>query len=179
MATPAGHGLAERLRGLIESEVRALGFDLWGLEAGSGPGKGLIRVYIDSPGGVDVDACAKVGRPLSVALDVEDAVPGSYFLEVSSPGLERRFFSPGQLGPYVGRTVEATLAEPMEGRRRITGTLIAAGPDWLTIEESGHGFRLDWGRVKRARLVHEFKQQEQPAKGLGRRARPAGAEDKT
>ena len=73
---------------LLEPPVQALGYELVDLEARIG-GNGLLRVYIDRDDGVDLDDCERVSRQLSAFLDVEEPLPGSYTLEVSSPGLDR------------------------------------------------------------------------------------------
>ena len=84
----------------IEDEVKRIvldtlrvfepeGIHLFGVEL-KGSGKTLLRVFIDKPGGVTIDDCVRVSKELSTRLDVEDPIPGSYTLEVSSPGIERK-----------------------------------------------------------------------------------------
>ncbi len=106
--------------------------------------------------GVTIAACAQVSRHLGAVLEAEDAVPGAYVLEVSSPGLERRFFSPGQLEAYLGRTVDVRLHQPQDSRRHLRGILAEAGPDFLVVDEVGVRTRVAWEHVKTAHLVHEF-----------------------
>ncbi|MDO9082653.1 MAG: ribosome maturation factor RimP [Humidesulfovibrio sp.] len=106
--------------------------------------------------GVTIAACARVSRHLGALLDAEDAVPGAYVLEVSSPGLERRFFSPEQLSAYLGRTVDVRLSQPQDGRRHLRGLLSEAGTDFLVVDEDGVRTRIAWAQVKSAHLVHAF-----------------------
>ena len=84
-----------------------------------------------------ITQCADVSRQVGLMLDVEDIVPGAYDLEVSSPGLERRFFSTEQLRDYLGRTITAQAWEATEGRRRYTGVLTACFDDSFTLDEDG------------------------------------------
>ncbi|MBF0483022.1 MAG: ribosome maturation factor RimP, partial [Desulfovibrionaceae bacterium] len=126
-----------------------------------GSGRSLVRIYIDGVDGVDVEDCAKVSRHLGVALEVEDIIPGAYTLEVSSPGLTRTFFSPGQLGAYLGRTIELTLAAPREGRKRFCGTLSRVKGDALVVEVEGASQSFAWDQIGKAKLVHEFSRQTQ------------------
>jgi ribosome maturation factor RimP len=81
-------------------------------------------------------------------------------LEVSSPGLERRFFAPEQLPAYVGSTVDVRLLEPQDGRRHLRGILSEAGSEagasFLVVDEEGVRIRVDWVHVKSAHLVHIF-----------------------
>jgi ribosome maturation factor RimP len=66
----------------------------------------VLRVYIDKPGGVNLDACADVSRELSAILDVEDVIPTRYLLEVSSPGLNRPLTKEADYLRYAGRLVK-------------------------------------------------------------------------
>ncbi|MGE4297827.1 MAG: ribosome maturation factor RimP [Desulfovibrionaceae bacterium] len=112
--------------------------------------------------GVTIDQCAKVSRHIGLTLEVEDVVPGAYTLEVSSPGFERPFFTPAQMGPYAGRELAVTLhnplGDPFPGRKKLTGVL-AAAPDEkgaFTLAVEGHDITISWQDVKKARLVHRF-----------------------
>ncbi len=152
--------IRKSLEELIAPMAQALGLTLWGVELTGGHGRGVVRVYLDSETGVTVDQCAELSRDLSVALDVEDIVPGSYYLEVSSPGLDRPFFSPQQMRGHEGSEVQATLRGPVDGRRRFQGRLAAVEADGFVIEENGQSVRIAWSDVKKVALRYEF-----PAKG--------------
>ncbi|MEF2231417.1 MAG: ribosome maturation factor RimP [Pseudodesulfovibrio sp.] len=146
----------ETLAELIRPEVQSMGFTLWGLTAPAQGRKRLIRIYIDGGEGVNIDQCAEVSRQVGLMLEVEDIIPGAYTLEVSSPGLERRFFSPEQMSGYLGRTVSAQAWEPIDGQRRFTGQLTACADDGFTVEMDGEPFALKWAEIKEVHLVHEF-----------------------
>jgi ribosome maturation factor RimP len=148
--------LLDRLSGVIAPAVETLGVSLWGLEFASAGSRMIVRVYIDAENGPDVDLCARVSRHLGAVLDAEDALPGAYILEVSSPGLERRFFSTEQMAAYLGRVVDVRLHAPQEGRRHLRGSLVEAGPDGIVVDEAGKTMRVGWEAVKAAHLVHEF-----------------------
>ena len=79
----------ERLIALIEAPLAALGFELADLDVHLGR-RGLLRLFIDREGGVKLEDCERVSEQLGAWLDVEDPLPGSYVLEVSSPGFDRR-----------------------------------------------------------------------------------------
>lgn len=148
--------LERRLATLVRPQLTALGLTLWGIEALSGGHRQVVRIYVDAESGVDVDRLAEANRSLGVVFDVEDVIRGAYVLEVSSPGLERRFFEPGQLAAYAGRTVDVLLACPRDGRRHFKGRLLGFSSDTVSVEEDGARYDLPWGEVKRIRLVHEF-----------------------
>jgi ribosome maturation factor RimP len=150
-----------RLRQLAEPYIETLGLSLWGLEI-VGTGRPTVRIFLDSPKGVDVEHCATVSRQVGLALDVEDLFPGRYDLEVSSPGFNRRFFEVSQLPPYQGRELDITLAEPVDGRKRFRGVLSALEGDVLVLNHEGRTSHLPWGEVAKAKLVHVF---PEPSRG--------------
>ncbi len=117
--------LASALTDITAPLAASLGLELWGIELAFG-GRGLVRVFVESENGVSIDQCAELSRLLSLSLDVEDLLPGAYVLEVSSPGLERTFFTEAQLARAVGQRVEITLHQPhaaWPGRRKFRGPL--------------------------------------------------------
>ncbi|WP_022660944.1 ribosome maturation factor RimP [Paucidesulfovibrio longus] len=148
--------LEEKLYALAEPQIEALGYRLWGLLAPAAGNKTVVSVFIDADDGVNVDDCAKVSRDLGVVLEMEDVVPSSYTLEVSSPGLERRFFHLEQMRGFIDRTVAVELTELVNERRKIKGRLVQIGDGEFELEENGAQMRIEWQWVKSARLVHEF-----------------------
>ena len=102
----------ERVTALIAPEVTAAGLSLYDLEHAGG----VLRVVVDRPGGVDIEAIAAITRAVSRLLDEHDPLPGHYTLEVSSPGLERRLRVPAHFAGAVGETRQAQA--PRRGRRR-------------------------------------------------------------
>lgn len=156
--------LLERLSGIISPALEPLGVSLWGVELASAGSRMVVRVYIDAEEGVSIDVCARVSRALGAVFDAEDVLPGAYVLEVSSPGLERRFFSAAQMAAFVGHVVDVRLFEPQEGRRHLRGVLAAVDGQTLSVDEDGAVTRVDFDRVKGAHLVHEFPESGQKAK---------------
>lgn len=181
--------LAQRLTNIIAPAVATLGLALWGVEIASAGSRMLLRVYIDAPGelpelepgeagelagelnesaaGVTVDHCAKASRHLGAVFDAEDVIPGAYVLEVSSPGLERRFFSPEQMTAYLDREVEVRLNLPQDGRRKLRGRLARVEGDLLTVAEDKGEVSVRWELVKQAHLVHEFPVSQKPGQPQG------------
>ncbi|MDP2847341.1 MAG: ribosome maturation factor RimP [Humidesulfovibrio sp.] len=148
--------LIERLAGHITPALEPLGVQLWGVEFASAGSRMVVRIYIDAEDGVSIAACAKASRSLGAVFDAEDLLPGAYVLEVSSPGLERRFFSAAQMAAYLDRVVDARLHEPQDNRRHLRGKLAAVEGDDILIDEAGQVTRVAFDRLKSAHLVHEF-----------------------
>jgi ribosome maturation factor RimP len=143
---------------VIRPAMEALGLSVWGLEIENPGRRKILRLYVEKAGGVSVGECAKASRHAGLALEVEDAVPGSYILEVSSPGFERRFFHLEQMQPYLGRDIRVQLDEAVEGRKNFKGELTAVTGDRFTLLVDEQAVEFPWGDVKRARLVHDFEQ---------------------
>jgi ribosome maturation factor RimP len=143
------------LRTLIEPVVTGLGYELVGVEYQGGGKSGLLRIYIDREGGVTVDDCQRVSYQVSGLLDVEDPLPGSYTLEVSSPGLDRPLFLPEHFVRFAGHKVRIRLAIPLEGRRKFTGVLRGVQDEGVVLEEDGAELILPLDQIDQARLVPE------------------------
>ncbi|XPV75223.1 MAG: ribosome maturation factor RimP [Desulfovibrio sp.] len=149
--------LEKQLFEIAEPIVEYLGFTLWGLETVSAGKKQVVRIYIDKEDGVNIDQCADVSKSVSLALEVDDVMTSAFNLEVSSPGFERRFFNPAQMGGYIGQNVEVKLEDALDGRKNFRGELKSIGEDDLTIIDADkETFTLDWDAVKKATLVYEF-----------------------
>ena len=112
----------------------------------------VIRVFIDREGGVRMADCQAFSRRLSAALDVDDPIPGSYVLEVSSPGINRRLTKPAHFASVAGKRVRVALREFVEGSRNYQGTLLRADDDGVDIEKDGRTFRLAYANMRKANL---------------------------
>ena len=149
-------GGTEKLRALLEPPVENLGYELVHLEFSSQDKNAILRVYIDAPGGIQVDDCATVSRQLSVVLDVEDPLNSSYFLEVSSPGLDRPLVKPEHFRQFVGDKARIVMATHILGRRRFTGQMMEAGIDAVVLEVDGESYELPYKDMESAQLDPVF-----------------------
>ena len=109
--------------GLAQPFVEQAGCTLWDVEYVKEAGKWFLRVYIDREGGVCIDDCEAVSRPLSDALDEADPIAGSYTFEVSSAGLDRPLKKPEHFEQSMGRQVDVKFYRPVDGRKERTGVL--------------------------------------------------------
>lgn len=108
---------------LAQPFIEAAGCTLWDVEYVREAGTWFLRVYIDCPGGVNVDQCEAVSRPLSDALDAADPIEGSYVLEVSSAGADRPLKKPEHFQAFLGHEVEVRLYRPRNGSKTFHGIL--------------------------------------------------------
>jgi ribosome maturation factor RimP len=115
--------LPGRVENEIEKIVGSEGLELVHVEY-KRQGRGyLLRVDIDKEGGVTLDDCQLVSQQISTYLDVDDVVPGEYELQVSSPGLDRRFYKPSDYEKFKGRLVRVKTSKPVRGLHVIVGKL--------------------------------------------------------
>lgn len=141
---------------LVAPTVESMDFEFWGLQLQGRAGSAVLRIFIESPAGVSVDDCAAVSRQLSRLLDVEDPISGEYRLEVSSPGMERPFFTVQQYARFTGHTVKVKLRYAFEGRRQITGLLAAVENDELVLRDGEDEYCLPFELVEKGQLVATF-----------------------
>ncbi|HXG59086.1 MAG TPA: ribosome maturation factor RimP [Thermoanaerobaculia bacterium] len=116
-------GLPQRVEEEIEKIVTSEGMELVHVEYRRQGRTFLLRVDIDKEGGVTLDDCALVSNQVSAFLDVEDPIPGEYELQVSSPGLDRKFYRPSDYRKFTGRLVRVKTSRPVRGLHVIVGTL--------------------------------------------------------
>lgn len=147
--------LKDRLCALLEPGIEALGYELLDLEWVTGQ-RSVLRVYLDAPGGVQVEDCEQVSHYVSGVLDVEDPVPGQYVLEVSSPGLDRPLVRPEHFRRFVGHEVQVEILEPLDGRRRFRGRLAEAAAERIALECEGRRVELTYDALRSARLIPEL-----------------------
>lgn len=145
-----------RLRDIVEHGVEGLGYELVDVELSGGGHGALLRVYIDSRGGINLADCERVSRQLSAVLDVEDPISGHYTLEVSSPGLDRPLVKRVDFERYAGSLVKVRLAQPLSGRRNFVGRLTGIEGDRVIVHVDGESYDLPYDEIEKARLVPEL-----------------------
>ena len=134
--------------------MAGLGYELVDVQASNG-GR-MLRLFIDKPGGIDVEDCAAVSRQLSRVFEVEGV--DYERLEVSSPGLDRPLRKASDFARFAGQKADVRMRTPdASGRRRFVGTLRGTEEGRLMMELEGQAtVRLELGDVERARLVPEL-----------------------
>ncbi|MGL4674869.1 MAG: ribosome maturation factor RimP [Wohlfahrtiimonas sp.] len=117
---------------LLEPSITAMGYTLWGIEFHANSVNALLRIFIDKESGVSVDDCAEVSHQVEGLLDVNDPISTAYTLEVSSPGLDRSFFSIEQMMQYVSSEMDVQLISVVNNRRRFKAVLSKIEGESLT-----------------------------------------------
>jgi ribosome maturation factor RimP len=141
------------LEKVVEPAVSGLGYELVDVQQSSGGG--LLRLFIDKPGGITVEDCATVSRHLSRVLAVEGI--DYERLEVSSPGLDRPLRKGADFARFAGQRAEMRMRTPdASGRRRFVGILRGMSGGLVEIELDGRTVALELADMERARLAPEL-----------------------
>lgn len=144
--------LRERLLGLLGPAVERAGYDLEDVAVSSAGKRSLVRVTVDADGGIDLDAVAEVSRAVSDVLDDnDDALPGAYVLEVSSPGVDRPLTEQRHWRRAVGRLVSVPV-----GGEPVTGRVRAVGDAGVVLEVGGGEQEVPWSALGAGRIQVEF-----------------------
>ncbi len=140
-----------------------------------------IRILLDKPGGITVGDCSRFSRRLADIIDMNQSVPGSYMLEVSSPGLSRPLPTLESVGRFMGKRATVTLHDARDGRRNFEGILLEPVQGRVGLrEDEQHDHWFEWTDVRSARLVVDpwegirkpsADQEHGPHKSKSRRAR--------
>lgn len=147
----------ERIRQIAERVATSEGMEVLEVEWKGGSKKPLLRIYIDKPGGVTHRDCEVVSQQVGTILDVEDLVPSSYVLEVSSPGLDAKLRRPADYEHFRGRLAKVILKEPLESQRVLQGRLLGIANEKIRLEVSDEKvIEIDFAQIERGNLVVEF-----------------------
>jgi ribosome maturation factor RimP len=159
-----GTDVLEQVRRTAARVASSYGLDIFDVQFRREASGMVLRVRIDRPGpaasaeeSVSVEDCARVSRDLSAILDVEDAVPTAYTLEVSSPGLDRPLRRADDYRRFAGRRAKIVMRERVDGQGFFKGRLAGLDGDEVLIDgDDGRPHRVPLGVITRANLEVEF-----------------------
>ena len=143
--------LTEQIWGLVEPYLAAEGVELDDVELHGG-GR-VLRVVVDADEPLPLDRIASLSRGIGRLIDEEDPIAGSYTLEVTSPGLERKLRRPAQFEKAVGSDVAVKTYAPIEDDKHHRGRLVSANGDGIVVDVDGSRRAIGYGDVATARTV--------------------------
>jgi ribosome maturation factor RimP len=167
----------ERVREIAERVAASSGLEIVEVEFLGGGKARMLRVFLDKPAagtdalaGVTHEDCANFSREFGTILDVEDVMPGSYTLEVSSPGLDRRLIKAADFNRFTGSRLKLTTRQPVDNNRHFEGRLESFKDGRLTLDLSvashksrkkmgaaaGEKIEIEFANVEKANLVPEI-----------------------
>ena len=115
--------IEEKVESLIKEKVQDLGYKLYDIQYSKEGKDYFLRIFIDKEDGIDLNDCEKVSNEINPLLDEKDFIKEMYFLEVSSPGVERILRKDEHLKDALGKEVEVKLFKPIEKQKEFIGIL--------------------------------------------------------
>jgi ribosome maturation factor RimP len=172
----------DRLRAAANPIVQAHDAELCDVELKNEPGGLVLRIIVEKAGSaaakattqqsaVDLETCASISRELSPALDVMDAIPQRYSLEVGSPGLERALHGAADYVRFAGNKAKLKLSVPQRGQSVLVGNLVGVtsveGGDTVQIQDGGASYDVPLHEITSAHLVFELAPAQKPGSHSG------------
>ena len=149
-----------RIREIAAGVAGENGLEFVHSEVAGTRGSMTVRVFIDKPGGVSHEDCAKVSRALDALLDTEDLIPTAYVLEVSSPGLERDLYSIEDFRRFAGHPARVKTRESIDGQRNFRGKIIAVEDADVVFDDRTNGtVRFPYSIVIKANLEIDLEEE--------------------
>lgn len=126
--------IEEKVSSLLSEKINSLGYSLYDVEYVKEGKDFYLRIYIDKPTGIDLEDCEKVSNAISDILDEKDLIKEQYFLEVSSPGIERILRKNEHLDANIGNLIELKLFKPLEKQKQYIGELVKYDENQVVIK---------------------------------------------
>lgn len=126
---------------IVEPIANELGLRIWDVRFLKEGSSWYLRIFIDKDGGVSIDDCVDLTHAINDPLDEADPIEQAYFLEVSSPGVERELVRDEHFSAYLGEKIKVKMIRPIDGQREFSGILSDYTDGNITIAlEDGKGF---------------------------------------
>jgi ribosome maturation factor RimP len=151
---PVHTGLEARIADAIAPALGDLGYELVRV-AVLGRERPTVQIMADRADGslISVDDCEAISRAVGAVLDVADPIPGNWTLEVSSAGIDRPLTRRRDWNRFAGHEARAELAEPIDGRRRVSGIVLGADETHAHMRlDDGTDLAMPWADIRRAKL---------------------------
>ena len=142
MAKTTGN-TAEKVREIVLPVCQEMELNLWDVTFEKEGADWFLRIFIDKDGGVSIDDCVDLTHAINKPLDEADPIEQAYFLEVSSPGVERDLVRDEHFSAYIGEKIKVKMIRPVEGKREFSGILESYEDGNVTLrcdDESGITF---------------------------------------
>lgn len=148
--------IEERVENLIKSKVEAIGYELYDVLYLKEGKNYILRIVIDNEYGISLEDCEKVNNEITDLLDEADYIKEQYFLEVSSPGIERVLRKDWQLKRYIGCKVQINLFKKDEnGFKEYIGVLKQVEVETLAIEQKGTEYEVQRKNISQVKTIYE------------------------
>lgn len=144
------------IRSVVSPLIEPSGYELVDVEHKKEGANWVLRLFIDHEDGIDLDDCQWVSNTISDKLDEADPIPHAYFLEVSSPGIERPLKNPKDFDRFKGHNVLIKSFAPIDGKKEFLGELVGLKDDNAVIIQGDVEINIPLNQIAKARLVVDF-----------------------
>ncbi len=148
--------IEEKVESLLSSVINQLGYELYDVEYAKEGKDYFLRIFIDKPEGIDLNDCEKVNNAINELLDEADYIKEQYFLEVSSPGIERILRKDKHLKDNIGSMVELKLFKSIDKEKNIVGYLKSYDENFITIEKDNKEIQVERKNISVIKTVYEW-----------------------
>lgn len=149
--------VVETVRELAEPIAESINCWVWDVEFAKEGARKILRITIDAEDGADIDLCEKMHRAIDTVLDEVDPIAEAYYLEISSPGIERELKTQEHVDACEGWDVEVKLYAPIDGLKVFRGVLLASEKDGdIRIESNGKELIFERSAVAKISTYFEF-----------------------
>ena len=142
----------EYIETLIKEDIKSLGYDIWGIELLGSNLHPTLRIFIDNENGVTVEDCEKVSKHISKVIEADNTYSINSTLEVSSPGIERKFFNEDQYLIYLGYTIKIRYKDIENQFRSVKGVLSSISKKGLSIKIKEEECFIQFQEIEKANL---------------------------
>jgi len=147
--------IIEKVKELLQPLIEERGLKLVDVEYITA-GKPVLRIYVYNPEGTSIEDCEWISRRIGALLDIEDLIPVSYILEVSSPGLDRKLKNREEYDIFKGREIKIITREPVEGKNILEGVLKGLENNSVVLETGGKTVKIPLKNISRANLEYKI-----------------------
>ena len=143
----------EYINEILNKDIESLGCTIWGVEFFGRHKNQTLRIYIDNKEGISIEDCEKVSKHVTKVLDVDNDFSNKYLLEVSSPGLDRKFFFDYQYQDYLDSYINIKYLDSSKKKVPIKGYLINITESGLLLESDQETLEVPFSSIIQSNLI--------------------------
>lgn len=148
--------IEEKVETLLQDKIKQLGYELYDVEYAKEGKNYFLRIFIDNEKGIDLNDCEKVNDGIMDLLDEADYIKEQYFLEVSSPGIERILKKDKHLDLAMGEEIEVNLFKPIDKKKTLDGTLTGYDESSITMMYENNEIIIERKNISLMKLKYNW-----------------------
>lgn len=148
--------IEEKIESLVTKPINNLGYDVYDIQYVKEGKDYYLRIFIDKPDGIDLNDCEKVNNEINNLLDEADYIKDQYFLEISSPGIERILRKDKHLKDNIGKMVEVKLFKPINKQKTVEGILNNFDNDFILLKTNDDEIQISRKDISVIKTIYEW-----------------------